>query len=145
MKQKFLLLIFSALLLSPTCSKEIALPDPELKKIFGKWEWVESSGGFAGKIITPEQTGHASSIEFSSRGVYQYFKDNALTDRKHFSITEGKSIYTGGTAFIVSYSINDSLFRGSLQNQSVSFKGSDTLLLKEECHDCFSTVWVKKK
>lgn len=137
--------LLSFILLAQTCTKEIALPNPELKKIFGRWEWIETSGGFAGKIITPAKTGIAYAIEFSTNGIFQYYKNEKLIDKKLFSIIEGTSIYGGEKAYIVSYSNVDSLFRGSMPNQSVSFSGSDTLYLKEECHDCFSTVFVRKK
>lgn len=145
MKLQLIFISLNFFLIAPTCNKEIQLPNPELKKIFGRWEWIETSGGFAGKIVTPEETGIAYAIEFSVNGIFQYYKDEKLIDKKRFSINEGKSIYGGEKAYIIAYSNLDSLFRGAMPNQSVSFSGSDTLLLKEECYDCFSTVFVRKK
>ncbi|HLG35787.1 MAG TPA: hypothetical protein VI757_12970 [Bacteroidia bacterium] len=139
------LVSLSFILLAQTCSKEITLPDSELKKIFGKWEWIETSGGFAGKIMTPAKTGTTDEIEFSTQGIFQEFKNGKLQDKKRFSITKDKSILKGDSAYIISFSSIDSSFRRAIQKQSVSFTGSDTLLLNEECFDCFSSIWVRKK
>jgi hypothetical protein len=133
------------LLIAQTCNKKIALPNPELKKIFGKWEWVETSGGFAGKIITPAKAGYTEEIEFTSQGIFQEFKDGKLKDKKGFSIISGKSILKEDLNYIIYFTMIDSLFPRPMQKQSLSLKGSDTLLLNEECLDCFSSVWVRKK
>ncbi|NJO88248.1 MAG: hypothetical protein HC831_04200 [Chloroflexia bacterium] len=34
-------------------------------EIIGRWTWVETSGGFAGGITTPETTGNQITIEFT--------------------------------------------------------------------------------
>ena len=145
MKLKLAVVIASFLFLAEKCSREIQLPDPELKKIFGKWEWVQTSGGFAGKIITPAKAGYTEEIEFTKDGLFNKFKSGAIVDRKKYSVTEGKSVLKHETAYLVSYSVVDSSYKELLLNQSVSFKGNDTLLLSKECFDCFQTVWLRKK
>jgi len=145
MKFQFALLPLSLILLAQTCGKEITLPDPELKKIFGRWEWIETSGGFAGKIITPSKAGYTDEIEFNKEGIFQEFRNGTLQDKKRFSITTDKSILKEDSAYIISFSPIDSLFRRTMKKHSVSFSGSDTLHLNEECFDCFSTVWSRKK
>jgi hypothetical protein len=145
MKLQLALLSLSFFLLAQKCSNEITLPNPELKKIFGKWEWIQTSGGFAGKIITPAKAGYSEEIEFTKEGLFMEYKNGKLQDKKKFSITVGKSILQKDSAYIISFSTVDSSFIRAIEKQSVSFKGSDTLQLNEECNDCFATVWVRKK
>ena len=145
MKYRPGILFLSMLFISPTCNKELQLPNPELKKIFGRWQWVETSGGFAGKTITPLKAGYQEEITFNSEGIFQEFKDGKLQDKKRFSIEAGKSILQEDSAYIISFSTIDTSFGRAIQKQSVIFKGSDTLLLNEECNDCFNSVWVRMK
>jgi len=114
------------------------VPDPELKKIFGKWQWVESSGGFAGKITTPAKAGYSERIEFSNEGIYHKFKNDSLIDRKSFSFSQKTSIQTGKPAWVLS------LNEGSIP-MAVSFSGQDTLMLNEQVHDGFSHTYVRMK
>jgi hypothetical protein len=147
MKFPFRILIYLLpfLLLAQTCNKEIPLPNSELKKIFGKWEWVETSGGFTGKITTPAKASYTEEIEFMKDGSFLRFKNGNMTDKNKFTISEGKSIFKSESTYIISFSPIDSSAAASMQKQSLSFMGNDTLFLKEECHDCFSHVYVIKK
>ena len=145
MKLSFTLLPLCFILLARTCGKEIQLSNPELKKLLGRWEWIETSGGFAGKIITPVKAGYTDEIEFNKEGIFQEFKNGKLQDKKRFSITKEKSNLIGDSAYIIAFDSMDSSFVRAIQKQSVSFKGSDTLLLNEECFDCFSSLWIRKK
>ena len=114
------------------------VPDPELKKIFGKWQWIETSGGFAGKITTPTKAGYFERIEFSNEGIYQKFKNDSLIERKPFSFSQKTSIQTGKTAWVLS------LNEGSIP-MAVSFSGQDTLMLNEQVYDGFSYTYVRMK
>ena len=121
-----------------TCKKAMQVSDPEQKKIFGKWQWVESSGGFAGKITTPSKAGYTERIEFSNDGVYQKFKNDSLIDKKPFSFSQKTSIQTGKPARVLF------LNEGSIP-MTVSFSGQDTLMLNEQVHDGFSYTYVRIK
>ena len=145
MKLQLILLSLGFILIDQTCSKEIVLPNPELKKIFGRWEWIESSGGFAGKITTPVKAGITQEIEFSKEGIWQKYKNGTLAERKKYSVAEGNSILKKETAYIISFSSVDSTVIQSVEKQSVRFGGNDTLFLNKECFDCFAHVFVRIK
>ena len=145
MKLRLVLFILSFLSVAQTCNKEIPLPNPEMKKLFGKWNWIETSGGFTGKTITPALTRYALEIEFTKEGVFQKFKNEKSEVRMKFKVIEGKSIFSEENAYLLSLSVFDSSSAESFHKQSVRFRGSDTLYLYEECHDCFSHVYVRKK
>jgi len=99
------------------------LLNPELKKLFGKWEWVETSGGFAGKIITPQNSGRSEEVEFTKHGIYMKYNAGYLLDKKKFNITEGKSILNKNKVYLISFSADDSSITNSVIPQSVSFGG----------------------
>jgi hypothetical protein len=141
----FWIALLGFILLAQQCNQEITLPNPELKKIFGRWEWVESSGGFMGKVITPAKAGYTEEIEFLKDGIFLKFKNGNVIDKNKFSISEGKSIFKAESSYIISFSPVDSSGPSSMQKQSLSFAGNDTLFLSEECYDCFSHVYLRKK
>jgi hypothetical protein len=138
MKTVIVIILTAFIFLSSTCKKAIQVPDQELKKIFGKWEWLETSGGFAGKITTPSKAGYSERIEFSNDGVYQKFRNDSLTDKKQFSFSQKTSIQTGKPAWVLS------LNEGS-NSMAVSFSGQDTLMLNEQVYDGFSYSYVRIK
>ena len=114
------------------------VPDPELKKIFGKWEWVSSTGGFAGKTITPATEGYTLQIEFNSNGAYKEYKSGTLTAQRTFLFSQESSIQNHKQAWIISSGA------GSLK-QAVSFSGQDTLMLSEQVHDSFQHLYSRIK
>src|SRR5258705_9482965 len=85
MKHTVTVVLIAFVFLSSTCKKAMQVPDPELKKILGKWEWVSTSGGFAGKNSTPSNAGYDLRIEFKSNSMFVRYKDSTLIDNKKFS------------------------------------------------------------
>src|SRR5215813_9456583 len=138
MKRFLGIAVIGLIFLSNTCKKEMELPDPELKKIFGKWEWVESSGGFAGKITTPLKAGYNMRIEFGKEGTCQKFKNDSLIAKKPFSFSQKESIQTHKPAWVIS------LDESSIP-MAVSFSGNDTLMLNEQVHDGYQNVYTRIK
>ncbi|MBK5283990.1 MAG: hypothetical protein JJE25_01180 [Bacteroidia bacterium] len=145
MKFIIAILFSSTIFLAHTCNKKITVLNPELKRLFGRWELIETSGGFTGKFITPKTSGHFEEIEFTMYGNYIKYETGNLSDKKKFNISEEKSIFNKNPVYIISYSDADSSLTRLLIPQSVRFGGADTLYLNEECYDCFSHVYVRKK
>lgn len=85
------------------CRKDISLPSQDLEKLFGTWNWVQSSGGFGGQTTSSATAGYSQTIEFNKNGIYKWYKDGKLQDKMKFTVTEGSSIYTTGTAFLIKY------------------------------------------
>lgn len=114
------------------------VPAPELKKIFGKWEWVSTSGGFAGKTITPASEKYTSKLEFSSGGIYKKYKNDSLAEQKKFTFSQATSIHNHQSVWIISLD-------GSALKMAVSFSGNDTLMLNEQAHDGYVHVYARIK
>ncbi|MEI6853076.1 MAG: hypothetical protein WCL06_09540 [Bacteroidota bacterium] len=128
-----------------SCRKDISLPDPSLSKLFGSWEWVQTSGGFAGEIITPSSQGFTQSISFESNGIYKLYKDGIQKEKKTFTLSEGISILTNTSAWMIRY--KDTGIGDHSENaiaQSVRFSGQDSLFLADEAFDGYNYVYIRK-
>jgi hypothetical protein len=130
-------------LLLGNCRKEIAVPDPALQKLFGKWTWAQSSGGFAGTTTTPSGGGTSAGIEFRKDGIC-IISTGKKKDKMKFTLSEGKSIFSTEPASLITYEDIGLFDKNSAPpQQSVRFSGPDTLLLNDECYDCFSHLYVR--
>ena len=136
--------IFSFFLTS--CSKDISIPNPELEKLFGSWNWIQSSGGIGGQTITPATVGYSQTVEYNNNGIYKIYKDGIQKDTKKFSLTSGTSIYNPGPAYLIKYKDidhSDNNYQYSIQ--SIRFGGEDSLFLSDECYDCFIHIYTRHK
>jgi hypothetical protein len=147
MKSKFNRILFILIVLNVNaCRKDITTPNSEAEKLFGKWMWIQSSGGIGGNSKSPKTEGYSNSIEFSDKGIYKTFKDGKQTDKMEYSLSEGKSIYLPGKGTIIEFK-DIGLFDkdNTPLKQSMQFFGNDTLFLSEECYDCYSHLYVREK
>ena len=128
---KSLLLIFSLFSMLSFCSKE----ESQIKdKLIGEWTWVESSGGFAGKIETPSTTGKEITIEFSSEKYIKYVNGD-IESEMTYTIEKGSSIRTTEETYLIVYENG--------KKQSVELI-DNKLILYDECHDCYQNEYVRK-
>ncbi|MFO0357026.1 MAG: hypothetical protein ACK50A_08735 [Sphingobacteriaceae bacterium] len=112
--------------------------------LVGKWEWIESSGGFGGGILTPKTEAYTIRVEFTKKNIFKSYKDGLFNMQSNLKFISGKSIYSAEPTTIITY------YRGkekdlSMMNDSFEFKGKDTLILKQECHDCYTRTFVRIK
>ena len=114
------------------------------KKLIGNWNWIQSSGGFAGQIINPKTTGYDIQIEFTKNGLYKEGKDKKIDHQYKYRIKLGKTIYSQEPTDIIKY-ISPSDSKEEIISDSFEFKGKDTLILKNECRDCFIKMYVRRK
>ena len=120
------------------CRKDISSsPNPESKEIFGTWVWVQSSGGFTGHTINPSTVGYSGTVEFNKNGIYKTYKDGNQKEEGKYSLIEGKSIYTTTTAHLIKY-------EDDITYQSINLERKDTLILSDECYDCYRHVYIRK-
>ena len=145
--QPHLTIAIMAFLLSfAACKKDKSESIPEMKKLYGTWEWVQSSGGFGGGGSTPSSVGYTQTLEFNKNGTMKRFKNELEESQLFFSITKGSTIYSSGNATLINYTSNAlSHSHDQLTTQSVSFGGQDTLFLNDECYDCYGYVYIRKK
>lgn len=124
-------LIFILLPLLLACENRVK-PDVNL---VNNWQWLSSSGGFAGQILTPASTGDEVSIEFTSKKFRRY-KNGSQVEDLRYSVKLEKSIFSTEDVEVINYS-ND-------WRQTYRIAG-DTLYLSDECYDCFFHTYIKVK
>ena len=114
------------------------IDDPELEKIFGKWEWVQSTGGDNWGIYSPALDGYTQSLVLTKKGKYEFFKNDTLQSKYDYWITKEYDKYRHRYVYL----LNHEYFPFS---QEIRFGGTDTLYLDERCDDCFWHIYVRKK
>jgi hypothetical protein len=139
MKGLYIYLIFFILSLTG-CKKEIDLPDPSLKRIFGEWRWIYTQT--VNDLITPQGAGYEQTMEFQKNGVFKRYKDGNKQDRGRYEIKYELS-YNGNEYYIIH-------FRNSTNSDfthfpsRVSFLTDDTLKLDEDLIDGDTHIFVRK-
>ena len=133
MKMIISLTIITTLMMG--CGK-INTPNAEAEKLFGKWRFVSSSGGFAGTGNTSYSSNDV--YEYKKNGTFSHYEGNQLIDQSSFSLQLGPSIFSQTDQLLIHY--------GGLAPQlSQSFViDQDTLFLSEEVYDGFQYVFVKQ-
>jgi len=112
-----------------SCSK-----DPKALKIQGDWNWVESTGGFAGLTLTPESEGLTRSLRVDDT-TFKYFENGELKE----TFTYRLDTYSGNKPcnfcdFVV-------LGRGL---EKFYVLEEDSLQLIDQCDDCFNHIYERK-
>ena len=139
MRLKIISLIL--LLFQISCEKnETTSKVPSLKvpdELVGFWSWDYSSGGIGGWYKTPKSTGENKKIYFDYDNNFLYFVNNVLKSESKFTLEKEKSITGNDSALIIK---NIPGFP-----QSISFRSLDTLILFEECYDCYEHHYTRIK
>lgn len=132
MKSQYILII----LLAFASCKEADLPTPESENIIGEWEWVQSFGGNAGDLITPQSSGSKELLEIKDNSRYKKY----INDKKESS---GKWTIEVSDEEYADYIID---FGDNMKGRSwATFSGKDTLsLYLEGCRDCRTSTYVRK-
>ena len=108
------------------------------KDLQGKWNWVISSGGFAGKTYTPQSSNQVIYIEFSGNSFKTYI-NGILSADNTFVIKTQKSNFGGEKPMIVSDNPDKYFVAMSFEIQG------DKLSLSQECDDCFGSLYERIK
>lgn len=111
--------------------------DGGYKALLGKWSWVQSTGGFAGKTTTPQTEGHTSQLEFKAGNTVSAYMDGSLTKIIKFDLAKGHSIFSVDSVYILRYQA-DGL------DQAVLKTTKDTLILADNVNDGFTKTYVKQ-
>ncbi len=138
----FVLLLFSTMTLS-SCRKKIDIPNGKCERLFGTWEWVYSSGGFAGGILTPSSENYTKTVSYTNKGIYKMSKNGKKKTKYTYSFQLGETIFYGEEEYLIKYA-GAALSKKEILSDSFYFNGQDTLVLRDECFDCYSHVYVRK-
>lgn len=130
---KFNVLPFLALLLVFT-SCTILGSDSTKSQIVGEWEWIKSTGGFAGHTVTQDSTGYSKQqIHYSDNNDFSFFRADTLVISGRYLIEKdnGNPVVKYNTSYP--------------PNQKVEFDNNDILILKDRCLDCYISTYKRKK
>lgn len=101
-------------------------------RLVGKWRWVRSTGGIGGWTITSDSSGYGARIlQFTDSNVFYRFRADTLWLA---------GFYTLSTSDEIRYRVPDSHFS---VNQRIRFRGRDTLVLADQCYDCYTSIYVR--
>lgn len=109
--------------------------DSNSSQIIGEWEWLYSTGGFTGETITPDSADVPNRhFVFRSNFTFSFFRADTF-------VTSGKySFRKKDDETVISY---DSGKENLFSNQRVQFQGNDTLILADECYDCYINYYTR--
>jgi hypothetical protein len=141
MKSKLLFLVLISTILV-SCSKDRTNTKPDSidvpSSLIAKWNWIYSTGGFAGITYTPASTGEVRRIEFAADYNFKYYVNDILKSENKFEIQKLKSITNHDSTLMI-------IIKNSWPIQSFSFRSSDTLILFEEYYDGFEHHYTRIK
>ena len=105
--------------------------------MIGNWNWLSTSGGIGVSLYTPENTGEIRRVEFDNKSNFRYYVNDILKSDHTFRIEKSKSI-TGNDSALIAYNLLSS-------RQNIMFRGTDTLILFDECYDCYEHYFIRIK
>ena len=98
----------------------------------GTWLLIQSSGGFIGKTQLPEK----ETLLLLQNGKMTRIEEGNIISEDVFKVEKGKVIESKQPQYI--------LISGKQLKQSVTIK-NDTLILRDQCYDCFTYRYKKVK
>ncbi|HKJ33441.1 MAG TPA: hypothetical protein VKA34_16515 [Balneolales bacterium] len=105
--------------------------------IIGQWQWVETTGGFAGITDKPDVLGYPMVImNFSSSNRYSVVRNDTLVRTGTFTLSKQNN------KEILKMTPSDTSFSYN-PTEEVTYKGNDTLILMDRCYDCFITTYIR--
>lgn len=134
MKSGSLTAIIFLLVLS-SCS--VVSPDNRTVDLAGEWEWIYSSGTIGGIVITPDSAGQSDRLRTYHRSVGQFFefRNDTLAWTGRYETESVKEDIR------IRYDVPGI----DLMEQRIFFRGPDTLILMDECSDCFISTWIRNR
>ncbi len=102
---------------------------PPLPQLIGAWEWDVSTGGFAGIRLTPDSTGYTIRLTFHTKGAFVWHRSDQPPITGHYRLFQRNGDW------YVRYTPSAHRF---MPEQRIQFPAPDTLLLHDQCDDCFS-------
>jgi hypothetical protein len=112
------------------------------KKILGKWEWIQTTGGFGGLTMTPKTEGYSNAYYFSdAKSMYEYRNQKC---HNQFSYTLKQKHINGQEEQLIEMVLSnkktkvETLFK-------VSFVNENEIVFKEPHPDGLEYHYSRKK
>ena len=126
----FLLKFCLSVLLIAGCTQAT---EPETVNLTGEWNWIQSTGGFAGQSLTPESENITRKFIFEGNREFKLYQNGEVIRSGTFSLIDIRQ----GNTTLPGIEFEDS------QIQSIIEEAGDTLIFRENCADCFMH-WYEK-
>ena len=105
--------------------------------IVGEWIWIESTGGYFGRIYTPETVGYSREIIFKEDGTFLEYQEDSLVVQSQYSIRDDSSGTGGkGRVYLV--------FKHLTIRHSIEFEGAHIVHLNVNCIDCLRQTYSRR-
>lgn len=101
--------------------------------LVGEWTWVQSTGGLAGVLQTPESIGVTRSLSFTAT-TFQSFEDGELVH---------ESNYTLGTEESLVFNEPRQMLLSNLGVRNIVELDGPKLILIGDCFDCVTSTYTK--
>lgn len=118
---------------SPLEDTEMYLPE-----LIGHWDWLGSCGGFSYWCFNPQSTGQTMTWVFSADGFFDWFKSDSLLLSGPFRVVPGELGIVNQEADIL-------WVNGVPTVLALELVAPDTLRAIEDCYDCFTHLWARRR
>jgi len=125
--------VIFAVLFYPGCKKS---ESSEFSQLYYTWEWVRSSGGIGGVVMTPASAGYTQSIDFEENGSYTIYRNNLVFKSGTYTITSAVSMLDQQEYDMV-------VFDDGSPPQAITQLSDHELTLREDCLDCFIHIYSR--
>lgn len=111
-------------------------------RLVGKWQWIRTTGGFVGMVITPDSVGYESYTVFEPDHTYSVFRADTLVKKGKYRSGKEDGEKTISYEDIQYFPPRPNKTSFS-PRQWIKFRGSDTLVLMDQCYDCYISTYVR--
>ena len=102
----------------------------------GTWVWKSSTGGFAGRTMTPASEGYTQRLVLDDDGDFAFYRGQARLSSGRYAVEQE------GTSILLRYAPP----AGPLyEAQRVERPDADRLVLHDTCMDCFTHTFVRSR
>jgi hypothetical protein len=87
---------------------------------------------------TPESTGEIRKIEFDSDSTFKSYVNDTLKSNCKFHLIKSRSMWSPDSTFLIKFDLFPML-------ENFKILSRDTLILFDECSDCFESLYTRIK
>lgn len=92
-------ILFCFALVTSGCGNDTQ--ETELPQLYGKWIWMQSSGGIDGRTITPDKNESEKYLRFVKPDIMESYSGDSLDFSRTFTLKKDISIYTSDSLYFI--------------------------------------------
>ena len=116
------------------CRKNNTITGSQPTDIYGSWNWLKTSGGFAYQEYFPPPKMRQV---YNEDGTFQLYRNDSLKTSTTFTVRREMTGWSPDSVNVIHY-------KDSIQFQPQMFNsGSDSLILRDLCIDCFTHIYKR--